>query len=167
MKKARGFTLIELMVVVIVIAILAAIAIPSYLNQTRKSRRNAAESAMQQIALLEERYRADCSTFCDASTTPTGCSACSWAALGGNPSGTYYNYAVSIASTTTAGPTYTITATGLSTQLKDKAEGTSCTNLYYAFGTNAAVDSACSLSGSNATGAGKITKCPTVCWAKQ
>jgi type IV pilus assembly protein PilE len=149
-KRDRGFTLIELMVVVIVIAILAAIAIPSYLNQTRKARRNGAEDALQQIALREERYRAECSGYCDASATPTGCSTCNWSALGGDPSGTYYTYTVTVASATSVAPaTYSILATGKSTQLKDKdrSSGSDCKNLTYAIDTS-----------------GIINKTPTGCW---
>ena len=150
MKKDRGFTLIELMVVVIVIAILAAIAIPSYLNQTRKARRNNAEDALQQIALREERYRAECPTFCDTSTTPSGCSTCNWAALGGDPSGTYYTYTVTLApATSSTPPTYSILATGKSTQLKDfdRSSGSDCKNLTYAIDTS-----------------GVVNKTPTGCW---
>lgn len=162
MKKNRGFTLIELMVVVIVIAILAAIAIPSYLNQTRKSRRNAAEAAIQQIALLEERYRADNPAYLAAS------SSANWAKLGGDPSGTYYAYAVTIASATSTVPeTYRIVATGKSTQLKDTANGTSCKNLYYVPNQDTTVDSACSLTGSDVTANGKITACPLDCWNRK
>lgn len=154
MKKNRGFTLIELMVVVIVIAILAAIAIPSYLNQTRKARRNSAEDALQQIALREERYRAECSTYCDASTTPSGCGTCNWAALGGDPGSgnSYYSYAVTVAAATSVAPaTYSIVATGKSTQLKDvdRSSGTDCKNLTYAIDTD-----------------GIVNKTPTGCWQK-
>ncbi|HEY2396740.1 MAG TPA: type IV pilin protein [Rudaea sp.] len=134
MKKARGFTLIELMVVVIIIAILAAIAIPSYLSQTRKARRNAAEDALQQIALLEERYRGDNTAYLDSSTTTN------WGKLGGNPSGMYYLYGITVSAavaatapcTGTIPPLYTATATAQGTQTKDKASGLTCTPLTYA-----------------------------------
>jgi type IV pilus assembly protein PilE len=157
----RGFTLLELMVVVVVIAILAAIAIPAYLNQTRKSRRNAAEAAIQQIALLEERYRADHPTYLASSGN--------WSQLGSDPSGTYYTYDVTIAAATSTVPaTYTITATGRSTQLKDfdRSSGKSCTNLYYVPNQDTAVDTACGLTGTNVTANGKVTACPLSCWSK-
>lgn len=170
MKKDRGFTLIELMVVVIVIAILAAIAIPSYLNQTRKARRNSAEDAMHQIALHEERYRAECSGYCDASTTPSGCTTCSWSALGGDPGvgSSYYGYTVSVAPATSVEPAgYTIVATGKSTQLKDvdRASGKTCQNLYYVYGIDTTVDTACALSGTAKTATGQIVQCPIGCWS--
>lgn len=51
-----GFTLIELMIVVAVVAILAAIAFPSYQEHVRKSRRASAKTALLDIASREERY---------------------------------------------------------------------------------------------------------------
>jgi type IV pilus assembly protein PilE len=126
-KGSRGFTLIELMVVAAIIALLAAIAIPSYLNQTRKSRRNAAEATLQQIALLEDRYRADNAGYLTANTAAT------WGTLGmADPTGTYYAYAVTATAASGTTPAYySATATAKGDQLKDKAQGTSCTPLTY------------------------------------
>ena len=57
MKRAdSGFTLIELMVVVVIAGILAAVAYPAYTDSVRKSRRAAAKTTMLQIAQQEERY---------------------------------------------------------------------------------------------------------------
>lgn len=55
MHKANGFTLIELMIAVAVIAILAAIAYPSYLDSVRKSRRADAKAAILELAQWMER----------------------------------------------------------------------------------------------------------------
>lgn len=53
--RVRGFTLIELMIVVAVVAILAAIAIPSYQNQVQKTRRADAQTGLLQAAQALER----------------------------------------------------------------------------------------------------------------
>ena len=53
MKKHAGFTLTELMIVLVIIAILATIAIPSYREAVRRSDRRAAQSAMMEIANRE------------------------------------------------------------------------------------------------------------------
>jgi len=56
-KASRGFTLIELVIVVAVVAILAAIALPSYNDSVRKSRRGQAKADMLEIVqMLERRY---------------------------------------------------------------------------------------------------------------
>jgi type IV pilus assembly protein PilE len=53
--KRNGFTLIELMIVVVIIGILAAVAIPSYTSYVVRSSRTAAEAEMLQLAGLQEK----------------------------------------------------------------------------------------------------------------
>ncbi|BAV33243.1 type 4 fimbrial biogenesis protein PilE [Sulfuricaulis limicola] len=65
MKRARlyGFTLIELMIVVVIIGILAAIAYPSYTKYTIQTRRSDAQIALTQAAALQEKFNSDCSHY--------------------------------------------------------------------------------------------------------
>jgi len=57
--NARGFTLIELMIVVIIVSILAAIGYPSYNEFVTKSRRQAGRNALYQIANRQEQFFLD------------------------------------------------------------------------------------------------------------
>lgn len=61
--SAAGFTLIELMVAVSVVAILAAIAYPSYLSQMKKGRRSDAESTLMDIAQRQQQYLLDARAY--------------------------------------------------------------------------------------------------------
>ena len=58
MKRSThaGFSLVELMVVVVITAILASIAVPAYNSSIRKSRRTEAKTAIMDLAAREERY---------------------------------------------------------------------------------------------------------------
>lgn len=58
--KERGFTLIELMVVVVIIGVLAAVAMPRYLRQARKGREAAAWADLASFAEACEYYLLDC-----------------------------------------------------------------------------------------------------------
>jgi len=86
--SSRGFTLIELMVVVVIATILVSIAVPSYMSQVRQSRRTEVRTALLDLAGREERY---------FSTTPTGYTAnpafVGYAGFGAaNPIGSQYYY---------------------------------------------------------------------------
>jgi type IV pilus assembly protein PilE len=65
MKRAgaAGFTLIELMIVVVVIAILGAVAYPSYQDHTRKAKRAEGKTALLKAAQVQERVYSDRSTY--------------------------------------------------------------------------------------------------------
>ncbi len=58
-KRAKGFTLIELMIVVVVVAILATIALPSYQETMRKGRRADGKNILLNLAALQERFYSD------------------------------------------------------------------------------------------------------------
>jgi type IV pilus assembly protein PilE len=64
----HGFTLIELMIVVAVIGILTAIALPSYQRYIEKSRRVDAKNAILDLASREERYLSVNSTYSNSAT---------------------------------------------------------------------------------------------------
>lgn len=56
MRSNRGFTLIELMIVVVIIGILAAIAVPKFNNVSRRSKEAEAAPVLKQLRTLQERY---------------------------------------------------------------------------------------------------------------
>ncbi|MDN5849562.1 MAG: type IV pilin protein [Nitrococcus sp.] len=61
----RGFSLIELMITVAVLAIIAAIAYPSYINQVTKSHRSTGQSKLLEIMQAQERYFTTNNTYTD------------------------------------------------------------------------------------------------------
>lgn len=65
-RRARGFTLIELMIAVAIVAILASIANASYQSFVIKSRRAAAATCLQERAHFMERYRTTNLTYVGA-----------------------------------------------------------------------------------------------------
>jgi len=78
MNNKSGFTLIELMIAVAIVGVLAAIAIPSYQDSIRKSRRADAEGALMNFANGMERHYTEISSYCDAAVDAskggdTGC----------------------------------------------------------------------------------------------
>jgi type IV pilus assembly protein PilE len=66
MRRNFGFTLIELMIVVSIIGILAGIAIPSYQDSVRKSRRADAKAALLGLVNAMERHMTESNSYCDA-----------------------------------------------------------------------------------------------------
>lgn len=117
MKKQSGFTLIELMGVVLIVAILAAIAIPSYQQHVRKARRAEAQSLMLDIVNREEQYILDQRQYTEA---PTAMSLTHDAFTCNATQCSNNFYVVTIdADNTATPPNYTITATAQNAQVED------------------------------------------------
>lgn len=66
----RGFTLIELMVIVAVVGVLAAVAIPTYQSYLHRSRTAEGYSFLAEIRQRQESYRAEFGQYCSVSAAP-------------------------------------------------------------------------------------------------
>jgi type IV pilus assembly protein PilE len=112
-RRSPGFTLVELMIALTIIAVLASIALPLYSKQVQKSRRVDARTAVMDLAGREERF-----------LSTSGSYATTWAqlgfAIGGNTtaatpvgSGYYQLSAIPVAgvAATNTPPSYTVSAT--------------------------------------------------------
>lgn len=64
--RARGFTLIEVMITVAIVAILAAIAYPSYASYIRKGKRATAQAALMDLVSKEQTYLLDRRVYTNA-----------------------------------------------------------------------------------------------------
>lgn len=110
-NNSRGFTLVEVMIVVAIVAILVALALPSYTAYVRKANRGEAQQLLLNWANNQEIWRANDSDYATDAELAV-------------PTHAKYTFAVSNLSATT----YTLTATASTTdQQKDKDKGTSCT----------------------------------------
>jgi type IV pilus assembly protein PilA len=120
-NNQKGFTLIELMIVVAIIGILAAIAIPNFLNYQLKAKTAEAKTNLGAIRTSQETFNAEMDYYKVCAATPpvagVGKTKMTWLAGGINDfasigfaptGGVYYSYAAAVPTSTT----FTLTATG-------------------------------------------------------
>ncbi len=116
--RRKGFTLIELMIVVAVIGILSAIAWPSYQNYVRRSERSKAQQLMLEISNKEQQYIVDARTYTDTVGTG-GLNIANHEGWTCAATCTNARYTVSVALTAGPPPGFTITAAPTTLQAND------------------------------------------------
>ena len=110
--KGKGFTLIELMIVVAIVALLVALALPSYSRYVQKANRGEAQALLLNWANNQEVWRANDTDYATiVQLVP--------------PTHDKYNFTLPVRTTTT----YTLTATATGNQAQDKDKGSVCTVL--------------------------------------
>jgi type IV pilus assembly protein PilE len=114
MKNSKGFTLIELMIVIVVLGVIAAIAYPSFIDQIKKARRSDAKQALMDVAAkLEVFYQDNKGYPTAASMVNLGFAAATFTSLEG-----HYTIGFNGVPTATA---YSIQAVPLGPQVADTA----------------------------------------------
>ena len=114
-KRILGFTIIELMIVVMIVAILLAIAYPSYVQYVRKAKRGDAQQLLLNWSINQEIFRSNNITYDDGTDLP----------VPGDVDGNYtFDVTLPVGQ---EGTSYTLTATTSGDQDNDKArDGTPC-----------------------------------------
>ena len=109
MRKSAGFTLIELMVTIVIVAILAAIAVPSYQQYIMRGKITEATSNLSSVRLQLEKYYADNRNY-----GTTGAGTCGVAVPTG-ANARYFTITCTPGSPDAGGgyQTYTVTAVGI------------------------------------------------------
>jgi type IV pilus assembly protein PilE len=117
-RRAGGFTLVELMITCVILAIIVAIALPSYTAQTQKSRRTDARNALLDIAGREERFLSVSNAY-SALPSDVGYGGAAWP-QNVTPN-SYYSVSVTVpAPGFPAGtPSFLVTATPIGAQVGD------------------------------------------------
>ena len=120
--KSKGFSLVELMIVVAIMAILAAIAIPSFMKFSMKAKTAEASQNLSGIRTCQESYRAEEDVYMACATYPAAVPPASGTPWVASASGNFadvgfaadgrvrYRYAVNISSN--GAPTFEVTAEG-------------------------------------------------------
>lgn len=112
MNKQNGFSLIELMITVAILAILTSVALPAYQEQIRKNKRSEGQNLLLEAASKQQRFFSDNLTYADEMSD------LGYGAAGTNAQDTESgSYTVSVSAF--GGGTFTLTATALNDQAND------------------------------------------------
>lgn len=111
-KLSKGFTLVELLIVVAIVAILATLVYPSYNNQISKTRRVNAQANVVELASFMERWYTENFTY---RTTAPGDPTLPFTESPKDGGNKFYDLSV-----VTTATTYTLTATPKNGQVSDK-----------------------------------------------